>query len=162
MRSQKLIPALALAAGLAVPATLVAAPPAGATAMAATCRVEVDFVDANNVDETDNVDEIRINLGGIMYPAGNSWVNMWAGARAYTASFGSPSAVISSAGSALFTLSEVTPPWVANGTTLGTITARGSTCAGLATGQVATISKTISGNNDTFYSYFISLVMTGL
>ncbi|HUR02750.1 MAG TPA: hypothetical protein VM347_09430 [Nonomuraea sp.] len=162
MRSHKLIPALALAAGLAVPATLATAPPAGATARAATCRVEVDFVDSNNVDESDGVDEIRINLGGIMYPAGNTWVSMWAGARAYTASFGSPSATIGSAGSALFSLREVTPPFVASGTNLGSITARGSTCAGLATGQVATISKTISGTDDTFYSYFISLVMTGL
>jgi hypothetical protein len=162
MRTHKVIPALALAAGLAVPAALVAAPPAGATARAATCRVELDYIDSNNVDESDGVDEIRVNLGGIMYPAGNNWVNMWGGARAYTGSFGSPSATISSAGSALYTVSEVTPPWVAGGTTLGTIRALGSTCATLSTGQVVGLTRTISGTDDTFYSYFIRLEMTGL
>lgn len=97
-----------------------------------------------------------------MYPAGNTWVNMWAGASATSGSFGSPSAVISSAGSALYTLSEVTPPWVGSGTTLGTIRAQGAVCAGLSVGQVAGITKTISGTDDTFYSYFIRLEMTGL
>ncbi|MEW1848188.1 hypothetical protein AB0392_60385 [Nonomuraea angiospora] len=162
MRTQKLIPALALTAALAVPATLAAAPPAGATARAATCRVELDYIDANNVDESDNVDEIRINLGGIMYPAGNTWVNMWTGARAYTASFGSPSATISSAGSALFSLREVTPPWVGSGTNLGSITAQGSVCATLSTGQSVGLTKTITGTDDTYYSYYIRLEMTGL
>ncbi|MFG6191724.1 hypothetical protein [Nonomuraea sp. JJY05] len=162
MRTQKLIPGLALAAVLAVPVALAAAPPAGATARAATCRVELDYIDSNNVDESDGVDEIRVNLGGIMYPAGNNWVNMWGGARAYTASFGSPSATISSSGSALYSVREVTPPWVAGGTTLGTITAQGSLCATLSTGQTVGLTKTITGTDDTFYSYFIRLVMTGL
>ncbi|MET9251435.1 hypothetical protein [Nonomuraea sp. NPDC003709] len=162
MRTQKLIPALALTATLAVPTALAVAPPAGATARAATCRVELDYIDSNNVDESDNVDEIRINLGGIMYPAGNNWVNMWAGSRAYTASFGSPSATISSSGSALYSLREVTPPWVSGGTTLGTITAQGSVCATLSTGQSVGLVKTITGTDDTYYSYYIRLVMTGL
>ncbi|MFI6735196.1 hypothetical protein ACIBI9_19900 [Nonomuraea sp. NPDC050451] len=162
MRTQKLIPALALATVLAVPAALAAAPAAGATARAATCRVELDYLDSNYVDESDGVDEIRINLGGIMYPAGNTWVSMWAGARAYTASFGSPSATISSAGSALFSVREVTPPWVSSGTSLGSIRAEGSVCATLSTGQTVGLTKTITGTNDTFYSYYIRLVMTGL
>ncbi|MBB5781239.1 hypothetical protein [Nonomuraea jabiensis] len=162
MRTHKLIPALALTAALAVPAALAVAPPAGAAARASTCRVELDYIDANNVDESDNVDEIRINLGGIMYPAGNTWVNMWAGARAYTASFGSPSATISSAGSALFSVREVTPPLVGSGTSLGSITAQGSVCATLSPGQSVGLTKTITGTDDTYYSYYIRLVMTGL
>jgi hypothetical protein len=160
MRSQKLIPALALAAGLAVPAALAAAPPAGATAAATTCQVDLDYVDLYNVDESDGTDEVRIDLGGYFYPS--NWVNMRNGDRAYSGNFGSPNTTIGTTGSANFSLREVTPPIVGSGTNLGSITARGSTCSTLSTGQVAYISKNITGTDDTYYSYYIRLVMTGL
>ncbi|MBB5078617.1 hypothetical protein [Nonomuraea endophytica] len=119
MRSHRLLPALALIAGLAV----AAASPADATA--ATCRVELNYVDAYDVDEN-NGDEIRINLAGYMYPSGNQYVPMDNGDRAYSGNFANPTTTIGTTGSALFSLREVTPPAVGQGKHLGSVTAWGS------------------------------------
>ncbi|GIH80068.1 hypothetical protein [Planobispora longispora] len=157
MRSDKLL-TLALTAGLAVSATVSAASPAGARSAAATCRVEVNYVDAYDTEEN-NGDEIRINLAGYMYPSGNNYVAMNSGDTAYSGNFANPATTIGTTGSALFSLREVTPPAVGQGDELGSVTARGSTCATLATGQIAYVSKHIFG---TGYWYYMSLVMTGL
>ncbi|MGW0807687.1 hypothetical protein [Nonomuraea sp. NPDC002799] len=154
MRSHKLILALALTAGLAVSA----AAPAGATSAATTCRVELGYLDAYDVEEN-NGDEIRINLAGYMYPGGNQYVAMNNGDTAYSGNFANPTTTIGTTGSALYSLREVTPPSVGQGDTLGSVTARGSTCATLSTGQTVNISKHIFG---TGYWYYLSLVMTGL
>ncbi|GAA0998693.1 hypothetical protein GCM10009555_098490 [Acrocarpospora macrocephala] len=158
MRSHKLILALALTAGLTVSAAVSTASPAGATSAAATCRVELNYVDAYDVDEN-NGDEIRINLAGYMYPSGNRYVAMNNGDRAYSGNFANPTTTIGTTGSALFSLREVTPPAVGQGDVLGSVTARGSTCATLATGQIAYIPMHIFGSG---YWYYMSLVMTGL
>lgn len=160
MRSHKLIRALALTAGLAVPAAVSAASPAGATTAAATCRVELNYVDAYDTDEN-NGDEIKINLAGYMYPSGNQYVAMNNGDTAYSGNFANPATTIGTTGSALFSLREVTPPAVGQGKTLGSVTAWGSTCATLATGQIAYIPQHIFGGSDDYW-YYMSLVMTGL
>ncbi|MFB9884099.1 hypothetical protein ACFFMN_39840 [Planobispora siamensis] len=157
MRSHKLL-ALALTAGLAVPAAVSAASPAGAATAAATCRVEVNYVDAYDTEEN-NGDEIRINLAGYMYPGGGSYVAMNNGDTAYSGNFGNPTTTIGVTASAKFSLREVTPPVIGQGDELGSVTAQGSTCATLSTGQIAYISKHIFGNG---YWYYMSLVMTGL
>ncbi|MFI6393973.1 hypothetical protein [Nonomuraea sp. NPDC050540] len=154
MRSHQLLLAFALTAGLAV----AAASPADATAAASTCRVELNFVDAYDVDEN-NGDEIRINLAGYMYPSGNRYVPMNNGDRAYSGNFANPSTTIGTTGSALFSLREVTPPAVGQGKQLGSVTAWGSTCATLSTGQVTYVPQHIFGSD---YWYYMSLVMTGL
>ncbi|MET8004490.1 hypothetical protein [Nonomuraea glycinis] len=154
MRSHKLVLALALTAGLAVPA----ASPAHATTKASTCRVEVNFVDAHDTDEN-NGDEIKINLAGFMYPSGNQYVAMNNGDRAYSGNFANPTTTIGTTGSALFSLREVTPPVVGQGKVLGSVTAWGFTCAALATGQTTDVPQHIFGNG---YWYYMSLVMTGL
>ncbi|MBO3746037.1 hypothetical protein J5X84_08170 [Streptosporangiaceae bacterium NEAU-GS5] len=159
MRPQKLIPAVALAAGLTIPMA-VAAQPAGATAKSSTCRVEVEYLDLINVDESDGTDEVRIDLAGYFYPS--NYVAMQAGDRAYSGNFANPTTTIGTTGYANFSIREVTPPVVGSGTNLGSINAQGSTCATLSTGQVAHIYKYISGTDDTWYSYYFRLVMTGL
>src|SRR6478752_11328 len=77
MRSQKLIPALALAVGLTVPAVVAAAPTAGATTSATNCSVAFYDLDASAVDEVDGKDELRLEVGSRIFPS--SWVNMRAG-----------------------------------------------------------------------------------
>ncbi|NUR87682.1 MAG: hypothetical protein HOY71_26665 [Nonomuraea sp.] len=151
-----MIPALALLAGMAV------ASPAVAKASATSCRVEVDHVTANSVDEKDGTDEMRIDLAGFFYPPNGRYVAMSVGNTAYSGNFTNPTTTIGTTGYANFSLREVDPPIVGSGTNLGSINAYGSTCAGLARGQLAYISKTISGTDKTFYSYYIKLVMTGL
>lgn len=158
MRSHKLILARALTVGLAVSMAVSAVSPASATTAAGTCRVEVNYVDAYDVDEN-NGDEIRVNLAGYMYPSGNRYVAMNNGDRAYSGNFGNPATTIGTTGSALFSLREVTPPVVGQGKQLGSVTAWGSTCATLATGQVTYIPQHIFGSG---YWYYMSLVMTGL
>lgn len=71
MRPHKLILTLALTAGLTVSTAVSSASPAGATSTATTCRVELNYVDAYDVEEN-NGDEIRIDLAGYMYPSGTS------------------------------------------------------------------------------------------
>jgi hypothetical protein len=160
MRSHRLIPVLALAAGLTVPAALAAAPSANASALATSCRVEMYDLDSNSVDEADGTDELRIEVGSNLYPA--SYFGMGTGDDGDPADFGNPSTTVGNTGSVVFSLREVTPPVVRAGYNLGSITAQGSTCATLATGQTAIISKTITGTDETYYSYYFRLVMTGL
>ncbi|WP_188195603.1 hypothetical protein [Nonomuraea sp. SYSU D8015] len=157
MRSHKLIRALALMAGLTVSAAVSAASPVGATSAATTCRVELDLVDAYDTEEN-NGDEIKINLAGYMYPSGNQYAAMNNGDRAYSGNFASPTTTIGTTGSALLSLREVTPPVVGQGKQLGSVTAWGSTCATLATGQITYIPQHIFGGD---YWYYMSLVMTG-
>ncbi|MDA0634034.1 hypothetical protein OUY22_11450 [Nonomuraea sp. MCN248] len=160
MRSDKFTRGRLLTALLASALTVSAVPPAPsqAAATAGTCRVEVEYVDAYDVDEN-NGDEIRINLAGYMYPGGGRYVAMNDGDRAYSGNFANPATTIGTNGSALFSLREVTPPAVGQGKELGSVTARGSTCAGLATGQTTVIPQHIFGSD---YWYYMSLVMTGL
>ncbi|WP_214325712.1 hypothetical protein [Nonomuraea sediminis] len=162
MRSQRLIPALVLAAGLAIPAAVATASPAGAKAAATTCRVEVDYVDLYDVDEKDGTDEVKIDLAGYYYPSGSKYVAMSNGDRAYSGNFANPTTTIGTSGWANFSLREVDPPIVGSGYNLGSINAYGSTCATLSTGQIAYVYKTITGTQKTYYSYYIRLVMTGL
>ncbi|MFI6317832.1 hypothetical protein ACIBG8_09965 [Nonomuraea sp. NPDC050556] len=150
----KLICTLALTAA----AAMTTAAPAVASSTATTCRVEVNYVDAYDTEENGG-DEVKLNLAGYMYPSGNQYVAMSNGSTAYSGNFGNPTTTIGTTGSALFSLREVTPPVTGQGDVLGSVTARGSTCATLATGQTATISKHIFG---TGYWYYLSLVMTGL
>ncbi|MFI6601449.1 hypothetical protein ACIBHX_34810 [Nonomuraea sp. NPDC050536] len=157
----KLISALALVAGLVVPAAAAAAP-AHATAAATTCRVDLDYVDLYDVDEKDGTDEVKIDLAGYFYPSGSKYVAMQNGDRAYSGNFAGPSTTIGTTGWANFSIREVDPPIIGSGYNLGSINAYGSTCAGLSTGQVAYISKSITGTDKTYYSYYIKLVMTGL
>ncbi|MFG1947236.1 hypothetical protein [Nonomuraea sp. NPDC048826] len=156
MRSHKLMTALALAAGLA--AATASAAPAAATTSAATCRVEVNYLDAYDTEEN-NGDEIKINLAGYMYPSGGQYVAMNNGDTAYSGNFANPTTTIGTGTSAKFSVREVTPPAVGQGDELGSVTAQGSTCAQLATGQIAYISRHLFGNG---YWYYLSLVMTGL
>lgn len=154
MRTHQLILTLALTAGLAV----AAASPAAARSTATTCRVELNYLDAYDTEESGG-DEIKINLAGYMYPSGNQYVAMNNGDTAYSGNFANPTTTIGTTGSALYSVREVAPPAVGQGDVLGSVTARGSTCATLATGQTATISKHLFG---TGYWYYLSLVMTGL
>ncbi|WP_327090219.1 hypothetical protein OIE66_06245 [Nonomuraea sp. NBC_01738] len=154
MRSHTLVGALVLAAS----ALVSTASPAGATTTAATCRVELNFVDAYDTDEN-NGDEIKVNLAGFMYPSGSRYVSMHNGDRAYSGNFANPVTTIGTTGSALFSLREVTPPVVGQGSVLGSVTAWGATCAQLATGQSIDVPQHIFGNG---YWYFMTLVMTGL
>lgn len=152
MRSHKLLLALAMTAGLAA----ATASPAAATTMASTCRVEVNFVDAYDTEENSG-DEVRIRLAGYMYPS--NYVAMNNGNRAFSGNFANPTTTIGTTGSALFSLREVTPPVIGQGDELGSVTAQGSTCATLATGQTANVSRHLFGNG---YWYYMALVMTGL
>ncbi|MBT2229112.1 hypothetical protein [Nonomuraea sp. NEAU-A123] len=160
MRSQKLIPALALAAGLAVPAVLAAAPPAGATALATNCSVAFYDLDASAVDEVDGKDELRLEVGSRLFP--NSWVNMQAGDDADPVDFDYASVNLSSSSSLAFNLREVQPPIVKAGFNLGTIIVDGSDCAGLSTGQYAIVGGIVSGTHDSYYEYNLRFKMTGL
>lgn len=158
MRSHKLIPALALAAGLIVPAALSASP---AAAMTGSCRVELSDIDSLNVDERDGKDELRFMVGGNLFP-NNSYVNMRTGDDSGPTAFGGPSTVVNSTGTASFNLREVTPPAIGSGDSLGSIVAHGSVCAPLTVGQTAFEDDFIDGTDETFYSYHVSLKLTGL
>ncbi|MEU7738907.1 hypothetical protein [Nonomuraea sp. NPDC049158] len=160
MRSQKLIPALALAAGLAVPAVLATASPAGATTSAANCSVAFYDLDASAVDEVDGKDEIRLEVGSRLFPS--SWVNMNAGSDADPVDFDYASVNLSSTSSLAFNLREVQPPIVKAGFNLGTYIVYGSTCAGLSTGQSVIVGGIISGTHDSYYEYNLRFRVTGL
>ena len=160
MRSHKLVPALALAAALIAPAALAAAPSASASARATSCRVEFYDLDANNVDESDGKDELRLLVDNYLYP--NGWVNMRAGDDADPSDFNNVSTTVGTTGLVSFSLREVAPPVVANGVGLGAVYAYGATCATLSYGQVYTVTERLTGTDETYYSYDIKLRMTGL
>jgi hypothetical protein len=158
MRSAKLIPALALAAALAVP--VASAAPTNASAASTSCRVEFYDLDAINVDESDGQDELRLLVDSYLYP--NGWVPMRAGDDADPKDFDNVSTTVGTTGLVSFSLREVTPPFVSSGTGLGYIYAYGATCATLTRGQTYTFVQRITGTDESYYSYDIKLLMIGL
>ncbi|MCK2218611.1 hypothetical protein MF672_033165 [Actinomadura sp. ATCC 31491] len=158
MRPTRLIPALAAAAALTVPAATAA--PALASAASTSCRVEFYDLDAVNVDEADGQDELRLLVDSYLYP--NGWVPMRAGDDADPGDFDDVSTTVGTTGLVSFALREVTPPVVSSGTGLGYIYAYGATCATLTPGQTYVFTKRITGTDETYYAYDIKLRMVGL
>lgn len=160
MRTAKLIPALALAAALTVPAA--SAAPANASAVSTSCRVEFYDLDAINVAESDGQDELRLRVDGYLYPTGNDWVPMQAGDDADPDDFDDVGVTAGTTGIVSFSLREVTPPAAGSGTSLGYIYAYNSTCATLTRGETYTFVERITGTDETYYAYDIKVRMTGL
>ncbi|HEX4813996.1 MAG TPA: hypothetical protein VFV66_14725 [Nonomuraea sp.] len=160
MRSRKVIAALALAGGLAAPVALAASP---AAAMAGSCRVELDDIDAGNVADRDGRDELRFLVDGNLFPRINAtFYGMNAGDDGDPGDFENPTSIILNTQNVTFDLREADGPIWGQGDRLGTVTALGSTCAGLAAGATATITRTLTGTEQTAFSYVVSLEMTGL
>ncbi|MGR6919950.1 hypothetical protein ACU635_37435 [[Actinomadura] parvosata] len=161
MHSHKLIAALALAAGLAAPTVLAATP---AAAMAGSCRVELYDIDAGNVADRDGRDEVRFLVDGNLFPRFNAnYFGMNSGDDGDPGQFENPTSIITSNQNVVFDLRETDGPVWGQGDRLGTVTALGSTCAGLATGATTTtVPSTLSGTVQTAYSYVVSLKLTGL
>ncbi|MEU8203529.1 hypothetical protein [Streptosporangium sp. NPDC049046] len=160
MHSRKVIAALALAGGLVAPMALAATP---AAAMAGSCRVELEDIDAGNVADRDGRDELRFLVDGNLFPRINAnYYGMNAGDDGDPRDFEYPTSIILNTQDVVFDLREVDGPVWGQGDRLGTVTALGSTCAGLATGAVRIITRTLTGTEQTDYSYVVSLEMTGL
>ncbi|MGS2648279.1 hypothetical protein [Streptosporangium sp. LJ11] len=160
MHSRKVIAALALAGGLVAPMALAATP---AAAMAGSCRVELYDIDAGNVADRDGRDEVRFLVGGNLFPTLNAnYFGMNAGGDGDPGDFEDPTSIIQSTQDVAFELRETDGPAWGQGDLLGTVTALGSTCAGLATGATRTITRTLTGTEQTAYSYVVSLEMTAL
>ncbi|WP_433435648.1 hypothetical protein [Nonomuraea sp. CA-141351] len=159
MRSHKLIAGLALATGLAAPAVLAATP---AHATAASCRVDLFKIVANNVAEKDGQDELRFEVDGNLFPKfGDKYHAMKSGDTAYAAAFGNPTTLlVVGSGNESFDLREVTPPIVSDGDHLGWATAYQSTCEGLSAGQHADDTTIIQGTDETAYTYTVTLRQT--
>ncbi|MEV1167217.1 hypothetical protein [Nonomuraea sp. NPDC049784] len=159
MRSHKLIAGLALAAGLAAPAVLAVTP---AHATAASCRVDLYKIVANNVAERDGKDELRFKVDGNLFPKfGDKYHVMKSGDTAYATAFGNPTTLlVVGSGNKLFGLREVTPPFVSDGDPLGSATAHESTCKGLSAGQHADDPTIITGTDETAYTYTVTLRLT--
>ncbi|MFF3444237.1 hypothetical protein [Streptosporangium sp. NPDC002721] len=166
MHSRKTIAALALATGLLAPTALTTTPAAATTATTATagsCRVELYDVDAGNVADRDGRDEIRFLVDGNLFPRINAnYFGMNAGGDGDPGDFEDPTSIILSSQDVDFDLRETDGPVWGQGDLLGTVTALGSTCAGLTTGATRTITRTLTGNEQTAYSYVVSLEMTAL
>lgn len=160
MHSRKVIAALALAGGLVAPTALTATP---AAAMAGSCRVELYDVDAGNVADRDGRDEIRFLVGGNLFPRLNAnYFGMNAGGDGDPGDFEDPTSIILNTQNVVFGLRETDGPAWGQGDSLGTVTAFGSTCAGLATGASTIIPQTLTGTEQTAYSYEVRLRMTAL
>lgn len=160
MHSRKVIAALALAGGL-VASTAPAATPAAATA--GSCRVELYDIDAGNVADRDGRDELRFLVDGNLFPRINAnYFGMNAGDDGDPGEFEDPTSIIPNTLDVDFELRETDGPAWGQGDRLGTVTALGSTCAGLATGATRTITRTLTGTEQTAYSYVVSLEMTAL
>ncbi|MFI6456291.1 hypothetical protein ACIBF6_32605 [Streptosporangium amethystogenes] len=160
MHSRKVIAALALAGGLVAPMALAATP---AAAMAGSCRVELYDIDAGNVADRDGRDELRFLVDGNLFPRINAnYFGMNAGDDGDPGDFEGPTSIILNTQDVDFDLREVDGPIWGQGDLLGTVTAPGSTCAGLATGATRTITRTLTGTEQTVYSYVVSLKMTAL
>ncbi|MEV0390709.1 hypothetical protein [Nonomuraea sp. NPDC050643] len=160
MHSRKVIATLALAGGLVAPMALTAAP---AAAMAGSCRVELFHIDAGNVADRDGQDELRFLVDGNLFPrinANNFGMN--AGDDGDPGDFEDPTSIIVNTQNVDFGLRETDGPVWGQGDLLGTVTGLGSTCAGLATGATRTITRTLTGTEQTAYSYVVSLEMTAL
>jgi hypothetical protein len=160
MRSHKLIAALALAGGLVAPMALAATP---AAAMAHSCRVELEDIDAGNVADRDGRDELRFLVDGNLYPHDDaSYYGMYSGGDGDPIDFELPTSIILSSQDVDFDLRETDGPAWGQGDSLGTVTALGSTCAALATGAITTVPETLTGIEQTAYSYVVVLEITGL
>ncbi|WP_433359226.1 hypothetical protein [Streptosporangium sp. CA-115845] len=160
MHSRKVIAALTLAGGLVAPMALAAAP---ASAMAGSCRVELYDIDAGNVADRDGRDELRFLVDGNLFPRINAnYFGMNAGDDGDPGDFEDPTSIILSTQDVDFDLRETDGPVWGQGDLLGTVTALGNTCAGLATGATRTITRTLTGTEQTAYSYVVSLEMTAL
>ncbi|MEU8383428.1 hypothetical protein [Streptosporangium sp. NPDC048865] len=160
MHSRRTIAALALAGGLVAPAALAATP---AAAMAGSCRVELYDVDAGNVADRDGRDEIRFLVDGNLFPRINAnYFGMNAGDDGDPGDFEDPTSIILSTEDVDFDLRETDGPVWGQGDLLGTVTAPGNTCAGLATGATTIIARTLTGTEQTAYSYVVRLEMTAL
>ncbi|MEU4408639.1 hypothetical protein AB0F88_29315 [Streptosporangium sp. NPDC023963] len=160
MHSRKVIAALALAGGLVAPVALAATP---AAAMAGSCRVELYDIDAGNVADRDGRDEVRFLVGGNLFPRLNAnYFGMNAGGDGDPGDFEDPTSIILNTQDVVFDLRETDGPVWGRGDSLGTVTASGSTCAGLATGASTIIADTLTGTEQTAYSYVVRLEMTAL
>ncbi|MEU0484146.1 hypothetical protein ABZ260_33815 [Streptosporangium sp. NPDC006013] len=160
MHSRKVIAALALTGGLVAPMALAATP---AAAMAGSCRVELYDIDAGNVADRDGRDELRFLVDGNLFPRINAnYFGMNAGDDGNPGDFEDPTSIILNTQDVDFDLREADGPIWGQGDRLGTVTAPGSTCAGLATGATRTITRTLTGTEQTAYSYVVSLKMTAL
>jgi hypothetical protein len=160
MHSRKVIAALALAGGLVAPMALAATP---AAAMAGSCRVELYDIDAGNVADQDGRDELRFLVDGNLFPRINAnYFGMNAGDDGDPGDFEDPTSIIVNTQNVVFDLREADGPVWGQGDRLGTVTGLGSTCAGLATGATRTITRTLTGTQQTAYSYVVSLEMTAL
>ncbi|GAA2986081.1 hypothetical protein [Streptosporangium longisporum] len=161
MHSRKVIAALALAAGLVAPMALAATP---AAAMVGSCRVELYDIDAGNVADRDGRDEVRFLVGGNLFPRLNAnYFGMNTGDDGDPGQFEDPATIIQNTQNAVFDLRETDGPVWGQGDSLGTVTALGSTCAGLTTaGDSTIITDTLTGTEQTAYSYQVRLKMIAL
>ncbi|SDL23503.1 hypothetical protein [Nonomuraea jiangxiensis] len=160
MHSRKPIAALALAAGLMAPAALATTP---AHAMAASCRVTLYDIDAGNVAEGDGQDELRFLVQGNLFPRFNSThYSMRSGDDGDPADFEYPTAIITTGQNVTFDLREADGPIWGQGTSLGTVTAFGSSCVPLDEDEDVIISDTLTGDEPTEFTYSVRLKMVGL
>ncbi|MEU4834486.1 hypothetical protein [Streptosporangium sp. NPDC023615] len=160
MHSRKVIAALALAGGLVAPTALAATP---AAAMAGSCRVELHDIDAGNVADRDGRDELRFLVGGNLFPTLNAnYFGMNAGDDGDPGHFEDPTSIIQRTEDVVFDLRETDGPAWGQGDRLGTVTATGSTCDGLAPGADTIVTRTLTGTEQTAYSYVVRLKMTAL
>jgi hypothetical protein len=160
MHSRKVIAALALAGGMVAPVALAATP---ASAMAASCRVVLDHVEAGNTADRDGRDELRFLVDGNLFPRFNAdHFDMNAGDEGDAGDFENPTSIISNTQNVDFELRETDGPVWGAGDLLGTVTGLGSMCAGLATGASRGISRTLTGTEQTAYSYVVEIRMTAL
>lgn len=160
MHSRKMIAALALAGGMVAPVALATTP---AAAMAGSCRVTLYDIDAGNVADRDGRDELRFLVDGNLFPRINAnYYGMNAGDDGDPGDFENPTSIILSTQNVAFQLREADGPIWGRGDLLGTVTATGGTCAGLPTGGTTTVTRTLTGTEQTAYSYVVSLKLTGL
>jgi hypothetical protein len=160
MQPRKVIAALALAGGMIAPVALAASP---AAAMAGSCRVELEDIDAGNTADRDGRDELRFLVDGNLFPRINAnYYGMNAGDDGDPADFEYPTSIIPNTQNVTFDLRETDGPVWGQGDRLGTVTALGATCAGLATGATTTVTSTLTGTVQTAFSYVVSLEITGL
>ncbi|WP_127937204.1 hypothetical protein [Nonomuraea polychroma] len=159
MRSRKTMAALALAGGLVTPAVLAASP---AAAAADSCRVTLYDIDAGSVADRDGRDELRFRVEGNLFPRFDAKYHpMRAGGDGDPADFEHPVAIISRTEDVRFNLRETEGPAWGAGDSLGSVVARGSTCAGLDEGETEIVSETLEGRQPTKYEYVVRIKLTG-
>ncbi|WP_188189338.1 hypothetical protein [Nonomuraea sp. SYSU D8015] len=160
MHSRKTIAALAVAGGLITPAVLTATP---AAAAAASCRVTLYDIDAGSVADRDGRDELRFRVEGNLFPRFDAkYYPMRAGGDGDPADFEHPVAIISRHDDVRFSLRETEGPAWGAGDNLGSVVARGSTCAGLDRNETEIVTETLAGRQPTRYEYVVRIKLTGL